>query len=79
MNFMVSTIQARLDEQSRRIMARLVKATGWTPSRIVRESLKLLDACHPRNRRRTIVGQGKFASGVADLGSNKAHLHGFGK
>jgi hypothetical protein len=31
-----------------------------------------------RRRKRTVVGVGKFASGVSDLGSNKKHLRGFG-
>jgi len=44
----------------------------------VRESLKLLAACHPP-RRRKIIGLGKFDSGIPDLGSNKKHLEGYGR
>jgi len=76
---MGATIQARLDEEERKIMERLVRSTGWTPSRVVREGLRLLAACHLSKRPRTIIGQGKFPSGVGDLASNKAHLRGFGK
>jgi hypothetical protein len=35
----------------------------------------------PRGRAgksRTVIGLGRFASGVPDLGSNKKHLEGFG-
>lgn len=76
---MAATIQARLDEESQKMMTRLVKTTGWTPSRVVREGLRLLAACHVTKGRRTIIGQGKFASGVGDLASNKTHLQGFGR
>lgn len=77
---MASTIQARLDEESRKIMEQLVKRTGWTPSQVVREGLRLLATCQlPKGRRRTIIGQGKYSSGIGDLASNKAHLRGFGK
>jgi hypothetical protein len=76
---MASTIQARLDEESRKIMEQLLRSTGWTPSRVVREGLRLLAICHLTKKPRTIIGQGKFPSGVGDLASNKAHLRGFGK
>ena len=76
---MASSIQARLDPESQKIMDRLLKTTGWTPSRVVREGLRLLAACYVPNGRRTIIGQGKFRSGVGDLASNKAHLRDFGK
>lgn len=76
---MNSTIQARLDESEQKALARLVKQLGWSPSRVVREGLKLLAACHLRDGKREIIGQGKFCSGISDLGSNKAHLRGFGK
>jgi hypothetical protein len=76
---MGSVVQARLDEECERIMRRLVRKTGWTPSQVVREGLRVLALCHVNKGRRTIFGQGKFASGVGDLASNKAHLRGFGR
>lgn len=76
---MASTIQARLDEESQKIMDKLVKKTGWTPSQVVREGLRILAACHITAGKRTIIGQGKFSSGIGDLASNKVHLQGFGK
>jgi hypothetical protein len=60
-------------------MRKLVAKTGWTPSQVVREGLRLLASCHVSEGRRTIAGQGKFCSGVGDLASNKAHLRGFGR
>lgn len=76
---MPSTIQARLDESSEKTLSALTKRLGWSQSKVVREGLRLLAACHLGNGRRKIIGQGKFASGVGDLASNKEHLRGFGR
>lgn len=75
---MKATVQARLDAAAERQLRQLVRNLGWSPSRVVREGLKLLAVCHPAKRRK-IIGQGKFDSGIPDLGSNKKHLEGFGK
>lgn len=76
---MPSTIQARLDEPSKKMLSELIRRLGWSRSKVVREGLRLLAACHLGNGRRKIIGQGKFASGVGDLASNKEHLRGFGR
>jgi hypothetical protein len=75
---MKATVQARLDAASERQLRQLVRELGWSPSKVVREGLKLLAACHPP-RRRKIVGLGKFNSGIPDLATNKEHLEGFGQ
>jgi hypothetical protein len=75
---MRSTVQARLDPESRRELERLVRALGWSPSQVVREALHRMAAAYPASGRSRIAGMGKFASGIADLGSNKKHLEGFG-
>jgi len=75
---MPSTVQARLDSRSSKQLQRLVKELGWSPSRVVREGLQLLAACYPAKKRR-IIGAGRFASGIPDLGSNKEHMRDFGK
>lgn len=75
---MKSTVQARLDPDARKTLALLVNELGWSPSKVVREGLRLLANSHPAAKRRRIAGLGKFASGVPDLGSNKKHLQGFG-
>ncbi len=74
-----SSIQARLDDQSRKRLAVLVRELGWTPSRVVREGLRVLEASHLRRKKPGIIGLGKFKSGVPDLGSNKKHLRNFGR
>jgi hypothetical protein len=76
---MRSTIQARLDEESKKTLKQLVSQLGWSPSKVVREGLRLLAACRLGNGRRLIIGLGKFQSGISDLGSNKKHLRGFGR
>jgi hypothetical protein len=72
-------IQARLDNRSRKRLAVLVRELGWTPSQIVREGLRVLEASRLRRKRPGIKGLGKFESGVSDLGSNKNHLRDFGR
>ena len=76
---MGSAIQARLDDRSRKRLAVLVRELGWSPSQIVREGLRVLEASYLRRKKRGIIGLGRFCSGVPDLGSNKKHLRGFGR
>lgn len=76
---MNSTIQARLDEGSKKALAELTRKLGWSPSRIIREGLQLLAACYVGSGGKKIVGMGKFASGQPDLGADKKHLRGFGR
>ena len=76
---MRTAIQARLDDRSQKRLAALVRELGWTPSRVVREGLRVLEASYLRRKRRGVIGLGKFRSGVRDLGSNKKHLRDFGR
>ena len=73
------TLQIRLDQKSQRTLDRLVKHLGWSRSKVVQESVRLLAACRlPRSSQR-VIGMGEFDSGIGDLGSNKAHLQHFGQ
>jgi hypothetical protein len=72
-------IQARLDERSQKRLRSLVRELGLTPSEAVREGIRALESTHLRKKKRTIVGLGKFDSGIPDLGSNKKHLDGYGE
>lgn len=76
---MGSTVQARLDGATQRELTRLARTLGCSPSKVVREALRQLAAAHPTKERLRIIGLGKFASGIPDLGSNKKHLKGFGR
>jgi hypothetical protein len=73
------SVQARLSVDEQRTLAELVQTLGWSPSKVVRESLHLMAAAHPAIRNRRIAGLGQFSSGKPDLGSNKKHLKGFGR
>ena len=76
---MGSAIQARLDDRSRKRLAVLVRELGWTPSQVVREGLRILEASYLRRKKQGIIGLGKFRSGLSDLGSTKKHLREFGR
>ena len=71
-------VQARVTEDLVEAMKRLRRRTGMSESDIIRQGITLLDRIY-RTPRRRIAKLGAFASDVADLGSNKAHLKGFGK
>jgi hypothetical protein len=75
---MKQIVQARLDRAAQKELAELVRSLGWSPSKVVRESIRLLAVCQTGKKPRPIIGLGKFASRVDDLGSNKKHLKGFG-
>src|SRR5579872_4108643 len=44
-----TSVQARLDRRSQAALERMVKHLGWSPSKVVREGVRLLAACglHP--------------------------------
>jgi hypothetical protein len=75
---MKATVQARLDAEEKKLLARLTRQLGWTPSKVVREGLRLLAASHANAGQPRIKGLGQFSSGLPDLGSNKKHLRDFG-
>ena len=77
---MGSNVQARLDRETQAALKALVRRLDWSPSRVVRESLRLMAACYGDPSQTTkVIGVGRFASGIADLGSNKKHLKDFGQ
>ena len=72
-------VQARLDQDTEALLRSLRQRTGFTDSELVRRGIKALAALPGGGGRRRVIGVGRFASGVRDLGSNKAHLKGFGR
>jgi predicted transcriptional regulator len=76
---MGTTIQARLDPESQKRLAALVRQLGWTPSKVVREALRVFASRRLLKRKRKIIGLGQFDAGVSDLGSNKKYLEDFGR
>jgi hypothetical protein len=75
---MKTTVQARLDPRSQAALEQLVRRTGWSPSRVVREGVQLLATCYGVRPGKRVIGVGRFSSGLPDLASNKKHLRGFG-
>jgi hypothetical protein len=75
---MKTSVQARLDEETREDLDILVRRHGWSTSRAVREGLHLLVRQHSGSAATKMIGIGMFDSGIPDLGSNKKHLEGFG-
>ena len=78
---MTDIVHARLDADTRQILQRLKRRYGWSESEIVRQGIRALSETElpPDQRRERIVGLGKFASGIPDLGSSKEHLRDFGR
>ena len=76
---MGANVQARLDRETQNALDALVRRLDWSPSRVVRESLRLMAACYGAPSRTKVIGLGRFASGKPDLGSNEKHLKGFGR
>ena len=71
-------VQARLDEETMAILRDLKRRTNLSESEIVRRGIRTLAAVRADGGVR-VIGVGRFASGHRDLGSNKAHLEGFGR
>jgi hypothetical protein len=71
-------VRASLDEEAVRQISALATRLGWTRSQVLREGIRVLAAVYPAARKRTISGIGQFTSHIQDLGSEKAHLKGFG-
>jgi hypothetical protein len=72
-------VQARIDAATEAALARLRRQTGMTDSQLVRKGLELVSQRMKPVRVRRVRGIGRFASERSDLGSNKAHLSGFGR
>jgi hypothetical protein len=78
---MNNVVHARLDPETQKILMRLKRRYGWSDSEVVRHGIRAVGEAKlavARQRKKRIVGLGKFASGIADLGSNKERLRGFG-
>jgi hypothetical protein len=76
---MSRVIHARLDTEAENVRRELARRLGWSDSKLVRQGIKALAGRLTARGHRSIVGQGRFQSGVSDLGSNKRHLKGFGR
>jgi len=76
---MKTSVQARLDEETQEKLRGLVRSLGISQSEVIREGIRLMEKQHAKPKHRKIIGVGEFDSGITDLGSNKAHLEGYGQ
>jgi Ribbon-helix-helix protein, copG family len=76
---MSKLVQARLDDETDRILKALGRRTGLSDSELVRQGLRALAESSPAWGAARVVGVGRFSSDVPDLGSNRVHLAGFGR
>jgi hypothetical protein len=75
-----SAVQARLSLEDRKLLQELVRDLDWTPSRIVREGLRLVREAHPAaDRKHRLIGTAQFSSGLGDLATNKKYMKDFGR
>jgi len=72
-------VQARLDEKTVRLLARLRRQTGLSDSDLVRRGLELVSTMQAPAKRQRIKGIGVVASGISDLATNPRHMDGFGR
>jgi len=76
---MAKVVQARLDDQTDKMLAELRQRTRLSDSELIRRAIRSFAVLAPASSGPRIVGIGRFASGIRDLGSKKAHLKGFGR
>ena len=75
---MGTTVQARLDEETKEALDRLIKSEGWSQSEAVRECIRETEQRRRSSVPRKLIGVGMFSSGIGDLATNKAHMRDFG-
>jgi hypothetical protein len=76
---MSKLVQARLDDETDRILKALRRRTGLSDSELVRRGVRALAESSPDWGAARVIGVGQFSSGVSDLGSDKRHLAEFGR
>jgi hypothetical protein len=76
---MARVVQARLDDDTDKMLHDLRRRTRLSDSELVRRAIRSLAVLSPTGGGPRVVGIGRFESGVPDLASNKRHLKGFGR
>lgn len=75
---MGTTVQARLDPESKAALDRL-RRKGRTTSDVIRQGIHLVEGQEPDWKRPRMIGIGCVSFGPGDLATNKEHMQGFGK
>ena len=76
---MARVVQARLDDDTEKLLGELRRRTRLSDSELVRRAIRSLAVLPSSGGGPRVVGIGRFQSGIPDLGSNKAHLKNFGR
>ncbi len=76
---MTRVVQARLDDETAKIVSDLKKKTGWNNSEVVREALRALKQRMVKQPKRRLPGAGEYSSGIPDLATNPKYMEDFGK
>jgi hypothetical protein len=76
---MARVVQARLDDDTEKMLAALRRRTRLSDSELVRRAIRSLVVLSAPGGGPRVVGVGRFQSGAPDLGSNKKHIKGFGR
>jgi hypothetical protein len=75
---MGSTVQARLDEETRAALE-LLRRRGLSTSEVLRKGIYLVAQEIGAEKPIEIIGLGKYDFGVGDLSTNKGYLAGLGR
>jgi hypothetical protein len=75
---MSTTVQARLDAETRAALERL-RLAGLTTSEVIRQGIHMVEKLHAMPKHRKIIGVGQIDIEIPDLSTNKAHMEGFGR
>jgi predicted transcriptional regulator len=75
---MGSSVQARLDEETKQALDRIVRRYGWSVSRALRECILQTDKLSTPKRTQRMIGIGSVDFGPGDLATNKEYLRDLG-
>lgn len=75
---MATTVQARLDDETRAALDRFARENGWSASEAIRACIRETTERRAIKPRLRLIGVGAFDSGISGLATNKKHMQGFG-
>jgi hypothetical protein len=76
---MARVVHARLDDETEKTLDELRRRMRLSDSEIVRRAIRSLAGVPTAARGSSVIGIGRFASGVRDLAFHKARLKRFGR
>ena len=76
---MGSVVQARLDQETKAALDKLVRQRKMSVSEVLREGIRLVEERQAPLPRRKVIGVGGLKTGILDLATNPKHMEGFGQ